>query len=101
MFSYYFATSFIFLFLFHLFIFFRFCAFLGILGGVPGFLEGVPGFLGGVPGFLGLFRGLGGVPCFLGVLGCSGVPGSTTCLGIGFFGGYILVQGLIGFCLKP
>ena len=43
--------SFFFLFFFLFFYFFRFCAFLGILGGVPGFLGGVPGFLGAVPGF--------------------------------------------------
>ena len=56
-----------FIFIFILFIyFFRFCAFLGILRGVPGFFwGGVPGFLGGVPGFLGgVFRVLCGVPGF-------------------------------------
>ena len=41
--------------------------FVGILGGVPGFL-------GVFRVFWGVFRVLGGVP------GCSGVPGSTTCL---------------------
>ena len=50
------------------------------------FSGGVPGFLGlfrvfwGVPGFLGECSGFsGGVPGFLGVPGCFGVPGSTTC----------------------
>ena len=72
------SFNFILLFLLYLFIyFFRFCAFLGILGGVPGFLGGVPGFLGGVPGFWGSVPGfLGGCS---GTFRCSGVPGSTTC----------------------
>ena len=46
--------------------FFRFC--LGILVGVPGFFSS---------GFLGVFWVFWGV--FRDVLGCSGVPGSTTC----------------------
>ena len=82
--------------LFHFFIFilfiylFIFCAFLGILGGVPGFLGvfrvfwgrcsgfsggGVLSFLEGVPGF----RWSSGFLGCSGTFRCSGVPGSTTC----------------------
>ena len=62
--------QFICLFLFYFIYFFRLCAFVGIL-------VGVPGFLGGVLGFLGVVRVLGGVPGFWvfgDFPGCSGVP---------------------------
>ena len=72
--------------LFHFFIFILFIYFLDfalflVFWGVSWFSGGVPGFLGSVPGFLGVFRVFWGVFRVLGgVPGCSGVPGSTTCL---------------------
>ena len=83
LFSYYLASSFIFLFLFYLFIFLYFALFLVFWGvflvflGCSGFSgEGVPGFLGGVPGF----RWCSGFLGCSGTFRCSGVLGSTTCL---------------------
>ena len=51
--------------------FFRFCAFLGILEGAPGFLGGGPGFLGVFRVFWGVFLVFGGCS---GMFQCSGVP---------------------------